>query len=64
MGMTRALLTATLCALLSPASAAEIDWSRAQQITLITGEYAFEPSAPIRCADYDWAGMKGDVAVE
>jgi uncharacterized cupredoxin-like copper-binding protein len=131
MGTTRALLAATLCALLSPASAAEIDWSRAHQITLITVEYAFEPShlrfqrdvtyrlhvenhgrelheltSPdffksvelrdaepltpehteivlhpgeqkdfyfvthrsghydVWCADHDWAGMKGDIAVE
>jgi plastocyanin len=120
-----------VCATFSPVRAAEVDWSRARLVTLITVEYAFEPShlrlqreavyqlhienygrelheltSPdffksielrnpelltpehteivlhpgeqkdfyfvthrsghydMWCADHDWAGMKGDIAVE
>jgi uncharacterized cupredoxin-like copper-binding protein len=38
------LLAVLVSALLTPARAAEIDWSKAQLVTLTTVEYAFEPS--------------------
>jgi len=33
-----------VCALLSPARTAEVDWSAAQPVNLTTVEYAFEPN--------------------
>jgi uncharacterized cupredoxin-like copper-binding protein len=42
--LQRLLLAAMLCALLPRARAAEVDWSGAQLVTLITVDYAFEPS--------------------
>jgi uncharacterized cupredoxin-like copper-binding protein len=38
------LLAVLVSALLTPARTAEIDWSKAQLVTLTTVEYAFEPS--------------------
>jgi uncharacterized cupredoxin-like copper-binding protein len=38
------LITLAVCALLSPARAAGVDWSRAHLVTLTTLEYAFEPN--------------------
>ena len=40
----RLLLAVLVCALLTPARAAEVDWSKAQLVSLTTAEYAFEPS--------------------
>jgi uncharacterized cupredoxin-like copper-binding protein len=40
----RSLIAVIVCALLSPARAAEVDWSTAQLVSLTTVEYAFEPS--------------------
>jgi uncharacterized cupredoxin-like copper-binding protein len=40
----RSLLAVPVCALLTPARAAEVDWSKAQLVSFTTVEYAFEPS--------------------
>jgi uncharacterized cupredoxin-like copper-binding protein len=38
------LMTIIACALVPPARAAEVDWSKAQLVALTTVEYAFEPN--------------------
>jgi len=40
----RWLAAVIVCALLTPARAAEVDWSTAQPVSLTAVEYAFEPS--------------------
>jgi len=40
----RLLIAVIVSALASPAPAAEVDWSKAKLVTLITVEYAFEPN--------------------
>jgi uncharacterized cupredoxin-like copper-binding protein len=40
----RLLIAAIVCALILPARAAEVDWSKARPVNLTTVEYAFEPS--------------------
>jgi len=40
----RSLIAMIVCALLSPARAAEVDWSAALPVSLTTVDYAFEPS--------------------
>jgi uncharacterized cupredoxin-like copper-binding protein len=38
------LMAVIACALISPARAAGVDWSKAQLVTITTVEYAFEPN--------------------
>jgi uncharacterized cupredoxin-like copper-binding protein len=40
----RLLLAVLVCALIPPARAAGVDWSKAELVTLTTVEYAFEPN--------------------
>jgi uncharacterized cupredoxin-like copper-binding protein len=40
----RLLMAVIVCALWPPAYAAEVDWSKAQPVTITTVEYAFQPN--------------------
>ena len=42
--MAKLLVWLICCVLIRPAQAAEVDWSKAQLVTLTTVEYAFEPN--------------------
>jgi uncharacterized cupredoxin-like copper-binding protein len=43
-GAATLLMAVIACALISPARAAGVDWSKAQLVTITTVEYAFEPN--------------------
>jgi uncharacterized cupredoxin-like copper-binding protein len=47
--MARLLTVGVVCALLPSARAFGVDWSQAQQVTLTTVEYVFEPSHLVFC---------------
>jgi len=42
--MAKLLVWLICCVLIRPAQAADVDWSKAQLVTLTTVEYAFEPN--------------------
>ena len=42
--MAKLLVWLICCVVIRPAQAAEVDWSKAQLVTLTTVEYAFEPN--------------------